>query len=302
MTAPAPATGPNGSVGSAGHGPSGWPGSAGRLPAARAAARRLRRWLADHWVLGAALLVLAYLFVPLAVVVGLSFNRPASRLSYEFHEFTWDNWANPCGPGELCAALARSVRIGLAATVLATVLGTLLAFALSRHRFRGRGLVHLLVLLPITTPEVVLGSSLLTLFTAAGVPLGFWTVVAAHVMFCLSFVVVTVKARLAGLDPALEEAAMDLYATGWQTFRRVTLPLVFPGVLAAALLAFSLSFDDFVVTTFNAGTTTTFPMFVWGAAQRGVPPQVNVVGTAMFAVAFVAVAAGIGRPRRRAVR
>jgi spermidine/putrescine transport system permease protein len=233
--------------------------------------------------------VLGYLFLPIVVVAGLSFNRPSSRLSYDFNEFTLDYWLNPCASQDMCDAVVRSVRIGFLATIVATVLGTLMAFALVRHRFRGRSAINLLIFLPMATPELVMGSSLLALFVAGGVPLGFWTVVIAHVMFCLSFVVVTVKARLAGLDARLEEAAMDLYASEWQTFWRVTFPLVFPGIVAAALLAFSLSFDDFIITNFNSGTTVTFPMYVWGAAQRGIPPQVNVVGTAMFLIAFVLV-------------
>jgi spermidine/putrescine transport system permease protein len=259
---------------------------------------KLGRWLADHWVLGAGILVLGYLFLPVAVVVGLSFNRPSSRLSYDFNEFTVDNWTSPCGPGDMCDAVLRSAQIGFVATVGATLLGTLMAFALVRHRFRGRSTTNLLVFLPMATPEVVLGSSLLALFVAGGVPLGTGTVIIAHVMFCLSFVVVTVKARLSGMDSRLEEAAMDLYASEWQTFRRVTLPLVFPGILAAALLAFSLSFDDFIVTNFNSGTTVTFPMYVWGAAQRGIPPQVNVVGTLMLLVSLLLVlTTTLRRPR-----
>ncbi len=259
---------------------------------------RLGRWVADHWVLTVGLLVLGYLFLPIAVVVGLSFNRPSSRLSYDFNQFTLANWSNPCGPGDMCGAVVRSVQIGFVATLAATLLGTLMAFALVRHRFRGRSATNLLIFLPMATPEVVMGSSLLALFVAGGVPLGFWTVVIAHVMFCMSFVVVTVKARLAGLDPRLEEAAMDLYASEWQTFRRITLPLVLPGIVAASLLAFSLSFDDFIITNFNAGTMTTFPMYVWGAAQRGIPPQVNVIGTAMFLVSFLLVVGSMVRRRR----
>ena len=186
----------------------------------------------------------------------------------------------------MCDALGRSLKIGLLATVVATMLGTMVAFALARHRFRGRAATNLLIFLPMATPEVVMGASLLALFVNARPrgQLGFWTIVIAHMMFCLSFVVVTVKARLAGMDPTLEQAAMDLYANESQTFWRVTLPLVFPGILGAALLSFSLSFDDFIITNFNAGNTTTFPMYVWGAAQRGIPLQVNVIGTAMFVV------------------
>jgi spermidine/putrescine transport system permease protein len=261
---------------------------------------KLGRWLSDHWVMGVGVLVLAYLFLPIAVVMGLSFNEPSSRLSYDFNEFTLDNWTNPCGPGDMCGAVVRSVQIGFISTVAATALGTLMAFALVRHRFRGRGATNLLIFLPMATPEVVMGSSLLALFVAGGFPLGFWTVVIAHVMFCVSFVVVTVKARLSGLDSRLEEAAMDLYASEFQTFRKVTLPLVFPGIVAAALLAFSLSFDDFIITNFNSGTTVTFPMYVWGAAQRGIPPQVNVVGTAMFLIALLLVLSTSVRRRRLA--
>ncbi|MBQ1025865.1 ABC transporter permease [Micromonospora sp. C95] len=263
---------------------------------------RISRWFAEHWVLGVALLVLGYLFLPIAVVAALSLNRPSSRLSYDFNEFTLDNWRNPCATADMCDAVLRSVQIGFLATVAATVLGTLMAFALARHRFRGRSGLNVLIFLPMATPELVMGTSLLALFVSGGVPLGFWTIVIAHVMFCVSFVVVTVKARLTGMDGRLEEAAMDLYASEWQTFRRITLPLVLPGIVAAALLAFSLSFDDFIVTNFNSGTTVTFPMYVWGAAQRGIPPQVNVIGTAMFLIALLLVLATSlrGRQARRA--
>jgi spermidine/putrescine transport system permease protein len=260
---------------------------------------RVARFVADHWILGLGLLVLGYLLLPVVVVVGLSFNQPSSRLSYDFDTFTLDNWTDPCGPVGLCESLLRSVQIGFLSTVVATVLGTLLAFALVRHRFRGRATTNVLVFLPMATPEVVMGSSLLALFGATQVPLGFWTVVIAHIMFCISFVVVAVRARIAGLDPRLQEAAADLYAGPWQTFRLITLPLVLPGIVAAALLAFSLSFDDFIITNFNAGTMTTFPMYVWGAAQRGIPPQVNVIGTAMFAISLLLVLTTTFRPSRR---
>ncbi|MEE6257627.1 ABC transporter permease [Plantactinospora sonchi] len=266
---------------------------------------RFWRWVADHWVLAVAALVLGYLLLPVAVVAGLSVNRPSSRLSYDFAEFTLDNWRDPCAAPGMCGAVLRSVQIGFLATLVSTVLGTLLAFALVRHRFRGRAAANLLVLAPMATPEVVLGTSLLALLVAAGIPQGFWTVVIAHVMFCVSFVVVTVRARLSGMDSRLEEAALDLYASEWQAFRRVTLPLVLPGIVAAALLAFSLSFDDFIVTNFNSGTTVTFPMYVWGANQRGIPPQVNVVGTAMFGLALLLMLAVRVRwriPRRRPAR
>jgi spermidine/putrescine transport system permease protein len=262
----------------------------------------LGRWITEHVVLFLAALVLLYMFLPIFFVLLMSFNDPASRLAYTFDGFTWDNWANPCAAPDMCESLVVSFQIGFLATLVATALGTLAAFALVRHRFRGRTATSLLIFLPMATPEVVMGSSLLALFTAGGLSgqLGFWSILIAHIMFCLSFVVVTVKARLAGLDSTLEQAAMDLYANEWTTFWRVTFPLVFPGILAAALLAFSLSFDDFIVTNFNHGNTITFPMFVWGSAQRGIPPQVNVVGSMMFLVALLLVVAGGTFQRRRA--
>ena len=266
---------------------------------------RAGRWVREHLVLVLGLLVLAYTFVPIAIVVLMSFNAPASRNVYAFDGFTLDNWANPCADPGMCDALVRSVQIGLLSTLLATVLGTLAAFALVRHDFAGRSASNLLVFLPMAAPEIVLGSSLLALFVATGFSgrLGFWTIFVAHVMFCLSFVVVAVRARLAGMDDHLEQAAMDLYATPAQTFWRVTFPLVFPGILGAALLSFSLSFDDFIITNLNAGTTTTFPMYVWGVAQRGVPMQVNVIGTVMFLVSVAIVVVGeVGNRRRLAAR
>jgi len=264
----------------------------------------LTRWWGRHVVLVMGLLVLVYMMVPIVVVVLMSFNEPASRNSYSLDGFTLANWTDMCGPFQLCDSLLTSIQIGFLATLVATLLGTLMAFAMVRHRFRGRGTANVLIFLPMATPEVVMGSSLLALFVSAGFAgyLGFWTIFIAHVLFCLSFVVVTVKARLAGLDPRLEQAAMDLYADEWQTFWRISFPLVFPGILAAALLSFSLSFDDFIITNLNAGQEVTFPMFVWGAAQRGIPPQINVVGTIMFVVALLVVLGGELGNRRRAGR
>ena len=263
---------------------------------------RVGRWLTEHLVMLAGLLVLLYMFVPIFIVALMSFNAPASRQSYSFDGFTFDNWLNPCEPNGMCESVVLSVEIALLATLGATLLGTLMAFALVRHRFRGRSVANVFTFLPMASPEIVMGSSLLAMFVSAGFAgqLGFATILVAHVMFCLSFVVVTVKARLAGLDPRLEQAAMDLYANEWQTFWRVTFPLVFPGILAAALLSFSLSFDDFIITNLNAGQSVTFPMYVWGAAQRGVPPQINVIGTVMFLLALILVLAGEFGSRRKA--
>jgi len=265
---------------------------------------RAGRFVSEHVVLMIAVLVLVYMFLPIFFVVLMSFNQPASKLTYSFDAFTFDNWLHPCDPAGMCSSVVTSLQIGFLATLGATLLGTLAAFALVRHRFRGRAFTSLLIFLPMATPEVVMGSSLLALFTSVNLAgqLGFWSILIAHIMFCLSFVVVTVKARLAGMDSTLEQAAMDLYANEWQTFWRVTFPLVFPGILSAALLSFSLSFDDFIVTNFNHGNTITFPMFVWGSAQRGIPPQVNVVGTLMFLVALALVVTGSLARRKRAVR
>jgi spermidine/putrescine transport system permease protein len=262
---------------------------------------RTGRWISEHAVMAAAIVVLGYMFLPIFFVVLMSFNDPVSRLAYEFDAFTWQNWLDPCGPPGMCDAVVKSLQIGFLATVVATVLGTLVAFALVRHRFRGRAATSLLIFLPMATPEVVMGSSLLALFTSAGLAgsLGFWSILVAHIMFCLSFVVVTVKARLAGLDARYEQAAMDLYANEWQAFWRVTFPLVFPGILAAALLSFSLSFDDFIVTNFTAGQSVTFPLYIYGAKLKDFPAQLFVVGTIMFLISFVFVTAGEVYRRRR---
>ncbi len=260
-------------------------------------------WIRERIVLLLGIAVLIYTFIPIAIVVLMSFNDPDSRLIYRFDGFTLHNWLNICEDPSMCDALWRSIQIGLLATLISVILGTLAAFALVRHQFVGRSSMNLLIFLPMATPEIVMGASLLALFVAAGFggQLGFWTILIAHIMFCLSFVVVTVRARLAGMGPTFEQAAMDLYATPSQTFWKVTFPLVFPGILGAALLAFSLSFDDFIVTNLNAGNTTTFPMYVWGVAQRGVPMQVNVIGTLMFAIAIAIVLGGEFRNRRKTV-
>ncbi len=245
-------------------------------------------------------LALAYLMLPIAVVVLFSFNDPVGRFNYTWAGFTLDNWADPFGVPGLAEAMSNSIRIAFLSALAATVLGTLIALALVRYAFRGRGATNLFIYLPMTTPEVVMGASLLTLFLNLGVSTGFWTIFLAHVMFNISFVVVTVRARLVGFDRHLEEAAMDLGANEWTTFTRVTLPLIAPGVLAGALLAFALSIDDFVITVFNAGATVTFPLYVYGAARVGVPPQVNVLGTLIFVVAAGLMLATVLLQNRRA--
>ncbi|WP_432094358.1 ABC transporter permease [Streptomyces sp. bgisy100] len=259
------------------------------------------RWLRRNLVVLAGILTLAYLIVPNVIVMIFSFNKPNGRFNYEWQRFSTDAWTDPCGVADLCGSLSLSLQIALWATVGATVLGTMIAFALARYRFRARGAVNTLIFLPMAMPEVVMGASLGTLFLNMGAQFGFWTILIAHIMFCLSFVVTAVKARVMSMDPRLEQAAQDLYASPVQTFLRVTLPIAAPGIAAGALLSFALSFDDFIITNFNAGSTVTFPMFVWGSAQRGTPVQINVIGTAMFAVAVLCVLAGqlLGNRRKR---
>jgi spermidine/putrescine transport system permease protein len=253
-----------------------------------------------HHVLTAyALLVFAYLLVPIAVVIMFSFNNPKGRFNYTWQGFTLDNWRNWDGVPGLRSSISVSLEVAALTSIAATALGTLIALALVRYRFSGRGTTNLLIFLPMSSPEIVLGASLLTLFLSMSVPLGFGTILIAHIMFSISYVVVTVKARLIGFDRHLEEAAMDLGANEWTTFRKVTLPLIAPAVLAAALLVFALSVDDFVITNFNAGTTVTFPLFVWGAARVGAPPQVNVIGSAIFVAALVVMVINVLLQSRR---
>jgi spermidine/putrescine transport system permease protein len=249
------------------------------------------------------MLFFAYLLLPIAIVIAFSFNHPTGKFNYVWQGFTWDNWRYWDGVPGIRSAVFLSLEIALFASIVATVLGTLIALALVRYGFRGRAATNILIFLPLSTPEIVLGASLLTLFLNLNVVFGFWTILIAHVMFCISFAVVTVKARLVGFDRHLEEAAMDLGANEWVTFRKVTLPLIAPAILAALLLCFAISIDDFVVTYFNAGPETTFPLFVWGAARVGAPPQVNVIGTAIFVIAVSAMLVNVliqGRRTRTA--
>jgi spermidine/putrescine transport system permease protein len=246
-----------------------------------------------------AVLAFTYLMLPIAVVVLFSFNSPAGRFNYTWQGFTLDNWANWDGVPGLRESMVLSLKIAVLASLVASALGTLIALALVRYGFRGRGSANLHIFLPMSTPEIVLGASLLALFLSLSFQFGFGTILIAHVMFCISYVVVTVKARLIGFDRHLEEAAMDLGANEWTTFRKVTLPLIAPAVLAAALLSFALSIDDFVITYFNAGSEVTFPIFVWGAARVGAPPQVNVIGTAIFAFAVLAMLVNVLLQRRK---
>jgi spermidine/putrescine transport system permease protein len=259
---------------------------------------RLRTWLLGGW----SVLALLYLFLPVFIVVLFSFNAPRGRFNFTWQGFTLDHWANPFANPDLAVALKNSVLIAGCSTLLATTLGTFMALALVRYRFRGRTLTDFFVFLPLATPEVVLGAALLGLFLQAAFNTGFATIVIAHTMFTISYVVVTVKARLEGMDRHIEEAAMDLGATEWTTFRKITLPLIAPGVGAAALLAAAISIDDYVITSFNAGQTQTFPLFIFGATRQGVPPEVNVLATALLMIVLALMALNVVVQRRLARR
>ena len=260
----------------------------------------ISRWFGKNLIRVYMALAFTYLFIPVLYTFIFSFND-SGKSNITWQGFTFEKWLNPCGAPRVCEALGNSIKIGLLATIFSTILGTLIAFAIGRYAFRGRSASNLLIFLPMATPEIVLGASILSLFLVLQVNPGFWPTVIAHVVFCVSFVVVTVKARIASLDPRLEQAAMDLYANEFQTFRRVTLPLVAPGIAAAALLAFSLSFDDFIITNFNSGTVTTFPKFIYGAAARGIPAQANVIASAVFFLALALVVIGQVVSRKRKV-
>jgi spermidine/putrescine transport system permease protein len=274
----------------------------------------------SRWVLPAfTALAIGYLLVPIAVMILFSFNDYDGKFNFIWRGFTLAAWLHPLAWPGLSEALGTSVRIALLSTIGSTILGSLIALSLARYRFRGRGFINGLIFLPMATPEIVLGSSLLTLFVNTALqngvlppglgqlpkgtlyPLGFNTILIAHIMFNISYVVVTVRARIANFDRHLEEAAMDLGANEWTTFWRVTFPLIFPGILAAALLAFSLSIDDFVITNFVSGTTNTFPIWVWGIQKNALPAQINVIGSIVFlvAVGLVALATLRGATIRR---
>jgi spermidine/putrescine transport system permease protein len=243
---------------------------------------RIGRRLIDVGLNVYAGLALIYLLVPIGVILVFSFNDPRGRFNFIWQEFSLDAWTDPFAVPGIGDALWTSIQIAVLSTLIATILGTITALALVRYEFRGRASVNFFIFIPLATPEIVLGAALLSMFLNFGAALGFGTILIAHIMFNLSFVVITVRSRLIGFDRSLEEAAQDLGASPLQTFRLVTLPLILPGVIAAALLAFALSIDDFVITYLNAGATITFPVFIWGAARVAVPPQIYVIASMIF--------------------
>jgi spermidine/putrescine transport system permease protein len=243
-------------------------------------------------------LAVLYLFLPIVVMIAFSFNDPAGRQNITWQGFTLRNYVDIWGRPDITGPMVNSLIVAVAATLIATILGTLIGIALTRYEFRGRDGLNLLIFIPMATPEIILGASLLSLFVSIGQQRDLTTIVIAHVMFNISYVVVTVRARIAGFNRSLEEAAMDLGADEWQTFQRVTFPLIFPGILAAALLAFALSIDDYVITSFVAGRSITFPLWVFGVSRLGVPPEVNVLGTLIFVIALVFIAVQVWSQRR----
>ena len=256
-------------------------------------------------------LAIAYLMIPIAVMIVFSFNNPVGKFNYIWNEFSLQGWLHPFDWPGLGEAVQTSLIIAVLSTIFATVLGTMIGLALTRYQFRGRGALNAVIFLPMATPEIVLGASMLTLFVATALPplqgtvptlfpTGFTTIVIAHILFNISFVVVTVKARLIGFDRRLEEAAMDLGANELTTFWKVTFPLILPGVLAAAVLAFSLSIDDFVITNFVSGTTNTFPIWIYSIQRNALPVQINVIGSMIFLGAVGLVALSSARSGRAA--
>jgi spermidine/putrescine transport system permease protein len=251
--------------------------------------RRFTRWLMDAY----AIMVLAYLFLPIFIIILYSFNKPAGKFNFVWKAFSLDAWRNPFAYEALYESMKLSLRVAAFSTLVATVFGTLIALALTRYKFRGSGVVNLLLVLPLTTPEVVLGSSLLSLFLDFDARSGFGTIVIAHIMFSVSYVALTVRARIRGFDWTLEEAAMDLGAEPFRVFTKVTLPIIAPGIVAASMLAFALSLDDFIITLFNAGNRVTYPLYVYGARRAAFPPQINVLATAILLLSLLALGATV---------
>jgi spermidine/putrescine transport system permease protein len=248
------------------------------------------RWVgfaSRHAVTLAAAGTVLYLFAPIVVMIVLSCNRTEGRFDFVWHGFSLAAWAHPFAVPGLVDALMVSLPLAVIVTAIAAIIGTMTAYAQIRYEFVGKYALELILLLTVSTPEVITGSALLNLFLDAGVPMGFVTLVLSHVMFSIAFVAIMVKSRLRTFDFTLEHAAMDLGAGAWRAFRLVTLPIILPSIVTAALFAFMLSLDDFIVSMFVSGETVTFPLFVWGEARVAMPPQIYVVGTSMFIVLAV---------------
>jgi spermidine/putrescine transport system permease protein len=251
-----------------------------------------------HWFTWA---VIGWLALPIAVVIAFSFNNPHGRYNYSWTGFTFKYWGSKLfAIPDLTTAMEHSIEVAAVATIGATILGTLIGLAVGKYKFRGQGVSNLVQFAAISAPEVVLGSSLATFFLQMRIQEGAFTVMAAHIMFCMSFVAITVRARVVGLDPSVEDAAKDLGAGPWDTFRLVTLPMIMPGVVAGAMLAFALSIDDFITTEFTSGSFVTYPLWIWSVSRQGLPPQVNVMGSVVFALGVLFAVVNSVVSRRRA--
>ena len=246
----------------------------------------------NPWLTGFAMLIYAFLFAPIVVLILFSFNQ--SRRNFVWTGFTFDWYPRLFSDERILDPLAISLQVALVAVIGATVLGSLLGLGLARLKFRGSGATETLLLLPMVTPEILMGISLLVFFAQLFDLTGsFWQVVIAHIMFCISYVAVTVRARAIGMDPRLEEAARDLGDGAIGAFWHVTLPIIAPAVAAGAMLAFALSFDDLVVTSFNVGVdSTTLPVYIYSAIKLGVSPEINAISSIIVAVVAIALVIG----------
>ena len=269
-------------------------------PERSSALSRAWAWLRRNALLIYAGLAVAYMLIPIAVIALFSFElgNAQGELDFGWDGFTLDYWKDAFGEQSVTDSMVKSLQLAAVSMVISTTIGTLMAMALVRYEFWGRRATNLLIILPMATPEIVIGAALLSMFITYNVDLGFTPLFIAHVMFSISFVVVVVRSRLIGFDRSIEEAAADLGAKPLTTFRLVTLPLLAPGIVAAALLAFALSLDDFVISNFNSGTTVTFPLYIFGASLRGIPVQVNVLATMLFALTVIAISAVLWQQRR----
>lgn len=269
-------------------------------PATSSVLSRAWAWFRRHALMIYAGLAVAYMLIPIVVIALFSFEagNAQGELDFTWNGFTLDYWKDAFAQESVNDSMIKSLQLATVSMVVSTAIGTLMALALVRHQFFGRRATNLLIILPMATPEIVIGAALLSMFITYNLDLGFTTLFIAHVMFSISFVVVVVRSRLIGFDRSIEEAAADLGATPLATFRLVTLPLLAPGILAAALLAFALSLDDFVISNFNSGTTVTFPLYIFGASLRGIPVQVNVLATMLFAVTVLAIVLVLWQQRR----
>lgn len=247
----------------------------------------------------------AYLFVPLGRIVQLSFNEQVVngnriKKNTSWNGFTWDNWANAFKSSDYIDALKESLWVAVWACVIATAIGALIALAITRYKMKGGTFINMMLVIPLTTPEIVMGASLFTLFFNQGVTRGFWTIVIAHTLFCVSFVALTVKARIRGLDWSLEDAAADLGSGPLRTFSKITLPIITPGIAAAFLLSVALSIDDYIITSFVSGGVKTLPVQIFDGEKNILPAQVHVIASLimLISIAIIVTSSMLGNRRK----